>query len=37
MATYIEYELEDGTTVLIESGEPEIGAVKASGKANQNP
>jgi len=30
MATYIEYELEDGTTVLIESSEPESGVVKAS-------
>jgi len=30
MATYIEYELEDGTTVLIESSEPESGVVRAS-------
>ena len=30
MATYIEYQLEDGTTVLIESSEPESGLVKAS-------
>lgn len=30
MATYLEYELEDGTTVLIESSEPEGGVVKAS-------
>ena len=30
MATYIEYELEDGTTVLIESTEPESGVVQAS-------
>ena len=32
MATYIEYELEDGTTVLIESSEPETGVVRASTK-----
>ena len=32
MAVYIEYELEDGTTVLIESSEPETGVVKASPK-----
>jgi hypothetical protein len=30
MATYIEYELEDGTTVLVEVSEPEGGVVKAS-------
>jgi hypothetical protein len=30
MATYIEYELEDGITVLIESSEPESGVVRAS-------
>ena len=30
MATYIEYELEDGTTVLIESSEPGSGVVRAS-------
>ncbi len=30
MATYIEYELEGGTTVLIESSEPESGVVRAS-------
>jgi hypothetical protein len=32
MATYIEYELEDGTTVLIESSEPETGVVRAGTK-----
>lgn len=32
MATYIEYELEDGSTVLIESSEPETGVVRASTK-----
>ena len=32
MATYIEYELEDGTTVLIESSEPETGVVRAGAK-----
>ncbi len=32
MTTYIEYELEDGTTVLIESSEPETGVVRASTK-----
>jgi len=30
MATYIEYKLEDGSTVLIESSEPETGVVRAS-------
>jgi len=30
MAIYIEYELEDGTTVLIESSEPESRVVRAS-------
>jgi hypothetical protein len=30
VTTYIKYELEDGTTVLIESSEPEVGVVKAS-------
>lgn len=32
MAMYIEYELEDGTTVLIESSEPETVVVRASTK-----
>ena len=36
MATYIEYELEDGTTVLVETSEPERGVVKAARDADGN-
>lgn len=37
MATYIEYELEDGTTVLLESGGPPVGGVvRASRDAEGN-
>ena len=36
MATYIEYELEDGTTVLVETSEPQGGVVKAARDADGN-
>jgi hypothetical protein len=37
MATYIEYELEDGTTLLVESSEPQVGGVvRASRDAEGN-
>jgi hypothetical protein len=36
VATYIEYELEDGTTVLVETSEPEGGVVKAARDADGN-
>lgn len=36
MATYIEYELEDGTTVLVETSELQGGVVKAARDADGN-
>ena len=36
MATYIEYELKDRTTVLVETSEPEGGVIKAAHDADGN-